>query len=147
MTVTKISGDKSDVDRSRNSRSIFFISSRSSESRMSLPHIPVFYNTPPIYAGRFSLFLYYVRSVSPLSCFLRLQISSGSFGFMKLLLRGNVVSYNGTLIILNRSTSTFRLNERSRTRVYSPEKQRKGKNERVERNKKEKCAKKKHCFR
>lgn len=51
-----------------------------------------------------------------------LQISSGSFGFMKLLLRGNVVSYNGTLIILNRSTSTFRLNERSRTRVYPPEK-------------------------
>lgn len=51
-----------------------------------------------------------------------LQISSGSFGFMKLLLRGNVVSCNGTLIILNRSTSTFGLNERSHTRVYPPEK-------------------------
>lgn len=51
-----------------------------------------------------------------------LQIFSGSFGFMKLLLRGNVVSCNGTLIILNRSTSTFGLNERSHTRVYPPEK-------------------------
>lgn len=92
----------------RDSRlTLFFIPSRS----FRLPHHPAFIIHHRSYTGRFSLFLYYVRFVSPLSCF-----SSGtsdfliSFGFMKLLLRGNVVSCNGTLIILNRSASTFGLN-------------------------------------
>jgi len=113
--------------------------------------IPVFYNIAPILAGRFSLFLYYVRSVSfAFLFFLRpaLQIFSGSFGLMKLLLRGNVVSYGGTLIILNRSTSTSRLNERSRARLSSRkerkrEREREKENEREKQNRAKRCSKKK----
>jgi len=38
---------------------------------------------------------------------------------MKLLLRGNVVSYGGALIILNRGTAASGLNEGSRVRLSS----------------------------
>lgn len=114
------------------------------------PHTPVFYNIPPIYAGQFSLFLYYVRSVSPLSCF-----SSGTSDFLRFVrLHETFITRQHCFLqrYFDHFKSQYKYVQIKRKEPYarlSSGKTRKGKNEKVERNKKEnyKTTKKKHCFR